>query len=159
MLAMLRDLIRHKGHANACLLKAIRQHEPAAQDQQLRELLHHIILANRFWLSLTLGRQFDRTAEAQIPESLDAETELYRETAAEELKWISQIPESELDRILETPRLPGWKVSVAQAWMQVCMHSQGHRSQCASKLRALGGTPPATDFVLWVKDRPAAEWP
>jgi hypothetical protein len=53
MLAMLQDLLRHKGHANACLLKAIRQHEPAAQDRQLRELLHHIIVANRFWLSLT----------------------------------------------------------------------------------------------------------
>ena len=25
MLAMLQDLIRHKGHANACLLKAIRE--------------------------------------------------------------------------------------------------------------------------------------
>lgn len=49
---MLRDLIHHKGYANASLLKAIRQHEPAAQDPELRKLLHHITLANRFWLRL-----------------------------------------------------------------------------------------------------------
>jgi uncharacterized damage-inducible protein DinB len=158
MLAMLQDLIRHKGHANACLLKAIRQHEPAAQDRQLRKLLHHIILANRFWLSLTLGRPFDREVEARMPETLDAVTALYRETHVQELEWVSRATESELDRFLETPRLPGRSVSVAQAWVQVCMHSQGHRSQCATKLRELGGTPPATDFVLWVKDRPPADW-
>jgi hypothetical protein len=46
MLAMLQDLVQHKGYANAVLLKAVRQHEKATQDQELRELLHHIILAN-----------------------------------------------------------------------------------------------------------------
>jgi hypothetical protein len=51
MLAMLHDLVQHKGYANAVVLKAVRQHEKATQDQELRELLHHIILANRFWLS------------------------------------------------------------------------------------------------------------
>jgi len=33
MLTMLRDLIQHKGQANAALLKAIRQHDKAAQDE------------------------------------------------------------------------------------------------------------------------------
>jgi uncharacterized damage-inducible protein DinB len=42
--------------------------------------------------------------------------------------------------------------------MQVVMHSQGHRSQCATRLRQLGGTPPAMDFVLWLKERPEPEW-
>jgi uncharacterized damage-inducible protein DinB len=44
--------------------------------------------------------------------------------------------------------------------MQICLHSQGHRAQCASKLRALGGVPPVLDYVLWIKtDRPAPAWP
>ena len=55
MLEMLRDLIAHKGHANAAVLAAIRQNEAAASDPELFELLHHILLANRFWLLSVLG--------------------------------------------------------------------------------------------------------
>jgi len=58
--------------------------------------------------------------------------------------------------LVETPFLPGSHFSVAQALTQVCLHSQGHRAQCATRLRLLGGTPPATDFILWVKDRKPA---
>jgi uncharacterized damage-inducible protein DinB len=38
------------------------------------------------------------------------------------------------------------------------MHSHGHRAQCATRLRLLGGTPPAMDFILWLKDRPVPDW-
>jgi uncharacterized damage-inducible protein DinB len=43
--------------------------------------------------------------------------------------------------------------------LQVCLHSQGHRAQAAKLLRALGGTPPMLDFILWRVDRPAPPWP
>ena len=52
MLALLQDLVRHKAHANASLLRAVRNHEAAARDTEIRALLHHVILANRFWFSL-----------------------------------------------------------------------------------------------------------
>jgi uncharacterized damage-inducible protein DinB len=42
--------------------------------------------------------------------------------------------------------------------MQVVMHSQSHRGQCASRLRAAGGQPPTLDFIVWLKDRPAPVW-
>ena len=50
MLEMLRDLVAHKGHANAALLTAVQQNPVATSDPELWELLHHILLANRFWL-------------------------------------------------------------------------------------------------------------
>ena len=80
MFGMLRDLIHHKGYADASLLKAIRQHETAAQDLELRKLLHHIILANRFWLRLSQGLPFVVEEESQMPESLEAIAAQYRET-------------------------------------------------------------------------------
>ena len=58
MLQMLRDLVAHKGHANAALLNAIRQNAASASDPELWELLHHILLANRFWLNSVLGLPF-----------------------------------------------------------------------------------------------------
>ena len=158
MLPMLKDLILHKGYSNASLIKAIRQHQPAAQDLELRNLLHHIILANRFWLMLSRGLPFAVETESRIPESLEEIAELYRDTHAQEMQWVSQVQDQELARILETPFLPGHSCSLAQALMQVCLHSQGHRAQCATRLRSLGGTPPAADFILWLKERPTPDW-
>jgi uncharacterized damage-inducible protein DinB len=158
MIDLLHDLIRHKAYANAALLKAIRRHEPAAQDPELRKLLHHIILADRFWLLLTLGRPFLQEEESPVPESLEAIAARYRETHTQELDWWSRFRESDLTRTLETRFIPGHQYSIAQAAMQVCMHSHGHRAQCATRLRLLGGTPPAMDFVLWLKERPAPDW-
>jgi uncharacterized damage-inducible protein DinB len=155
---MLQDLIHHKGYANASLLKAIRQHEPAAQDPELRKLLHHIILANRFWLRLSLGLQFVVEEESQTPESFEAVAERYRETHAQEMEWLAQVQEPDLARVLETPFIPDFRCSVVEAMTQVCLHSHGHRAQCATRLRLLGGTPPNMDFILWLKDRPAPEW-
>jgi uncharacterized damage-inducible protein DinB len=158
MLAMLQDLVQHNGFANASLLKAIREHETAAQDLELRKLLHHIIVANRFWLLLGLGLPFAVEEESRIPQSLEEIAALYRKTHAQELEWILRARESDLERILETPFIPGHRCSFAQALMQICMHSHGHRAQCAARLRLLGGQPPSLDFVLWLKERPAPAW-
>jgi uncharacterized damage-inducible protein DinB len=156
---MLHDLVQHKAYANASLLNAIRQHPMAAQDQQLRKLLHHIILADRYWLLLILGIPFAVEEEGGIPGSLEAITARYLETYAREWEWISQLQEADLAREVETPFIPGRTFSIAQAVMQVCMHGHGHRTQCAARLRLLGGTPPAMDFIFWLKDRPTPEWP
>jgi uncharacterized damage-inducible protein DinB len=158
MLAMLQDLVRHKGHTNAALFRAIRQHNVASQDEELRKLLHHIILANRFWLMQSLELPFALEQESRVPDTLEAIAAIYRETHAQELQWISQIREPDLARTVETPFIPGKRFSVAEAMMQICMHSHGHRAQCATRLRLLGGAPPAMDFILWLKDRPTADW-
>ena len=142
MLSLLQDAVRHKIYANASLLKAIREHETAARDEELRKLLHHTLLANRFWFLLTIGTPFDAEAESRIPDSLDALAGSFRETHIRELEWVSQLQESEVTRLLETPYMSGYKFSVAEAAMQVCMHSHGHRCQCATRLRLLGGVPP-----------------
>jgi len=42
MIDLLHDLIRHKAYANAALLKAIRRHEPAAQDPELLSAKQHL---------------------------------------------------------------------------------------------------------------------
>jgi uncharacterized damage-inducible protein DinB len=158
MLEMLRDLIAHKGHANAALLTVIRQNEAAASDSELRELLHHILLANRFWLLSVLGLPFVSEDESRASSSVDALIQLYCRTQEQESTWLATAIEADLARVLESPLIPGGKCSVSQALMQVCMHSHGHRAQCAKLLRRHDGVPPKTDFILWLTSRPAAEW-
>ena len=154
MLEMLRDLLAHKGHADAALLDAVRQNDAAANDPQLGDLLHHILIANRFWLLAVVGAPFVFEDESRPSSSLDALTQRYASTQAQESTWLAAASESDLARTLESPQIPGGTCSVAQGLMQVCMHSQGHRAQCAALLRRHGGVPPTTDFIVWLAHRP-----
>ena len=158
MLDMLRDLVAHKGHANAALLTAIRQNAAAASDPELRDLLHHILIANRFWLLTVLGLPFDHEGEARASPSLDALIQRYGSTHSQEAVWLETASESDLERILQDPLIPNGQCSVSQAFMQVCLHSHGHRAQCAKLLRRHGGVPPPMDFIVWLTSRPRAEW-
>jgi uncharacterized damage-inducible protein DinB len=158
MLALLRDLTAHKGWANAALLRAIRQHAAAAADEDLCTLLHHILIANRFWLLACLAEPFDLEAESRVPDALDALVAGYRTTHEREVEWLATVEEGGLARILESSLIPGNRRSVSEALTQMALHAQGHRSQCATRLRQLGGTPPTTDFILWLSHRNTPEW-
>jgi hypothetical protein len=106
MLEMLRDLIAHKGHANAALLTAIRQNPTAASDRELWELLHHILLANRFWLLTVLGLPFVHEEEAKPSSSFDALIQRFGSTQAQEATWLETATEGALARMLEGALIP-----------------------------------------------------
>ena len=158
MLEMLRDLVAHKGHANAALLSAIGLNRTAAADSTLLDLLHHILLANRFWLLAILGQPFVLEHEDTAASSFDALVQRYARTQSDEAAWLRSSTAADLERRLRSPLIPGGECSVAQALVQVCMHSHGHRAQAATLLRRHGGTPPTTDFMSWLTTRPAAQW-
>ena len=153
------DLIAHKGYADAELLAAIAQHGPASSDAELRTLLHHMLVSNRFWLLSIVGEPFVMDSEMRVPDVLDSLVAKFRSTHERESAWVATATEAELARSLESALIPGGRCLVSEAVVQVCLHSQGHRSQCARMLRSLGGTPPATDFILWRVDRRAPAWP
>lgn len=159
MIAMLRDLVAHKGHANAILLNTIRDNHAAASDPEMLELLHHILLANRFWLVTILGLPFAIEVESRRSASFDELIQRYRHAQQQEMAWLATATDADVSRMLADPFIPGGNCSIAQALMQVCMHSHGHRAQCAKLLRRHGGQPPPTDFILWLADRPEPAWP
>ena len=159
MLSLLQDLIRHKAYANASLLRSVSAFPPAAQDPELRSLLHHVILANRFWLFSCLDAAFSLNDESRVPATLGAVIERYRHTHDVELDWVSRLGEGELTRQVAGPLVPGGRCTIAEALTQVCLHSHGHRAQCATRLRTLGGAPPSMDYILWIPDRPTLDWP
>lgn len=152
MLTIIDQLVRHKWWANSNLLRAIAQHQPAADDEELRKLLHHILISNRYWLLLTLGQPFVDEEERRIPASHQAMIESFAATEKLEVDWLSTVTSPDLDRRVQPRALPDITVTVAETMLQMSLHSHGHRSQCASRLRALGGTPLPMDFVLWVRE-------
>ena len=154
----LHDLIAHKGYADAALLHAVRQHPAASSDRELRSLLHHVLISNRFWLLSIVGEPFVEEA-TRAAASLDAMIADFRTIHVRETAWLAEATDQTLSRTLENALIPGGRCTISDALLQVCLHSQGHRAQCAKMLRALGGRPPATDFILWLVDRPAPAWP
>ena len=152
MLSLFRDLVSHKESANTALLRAIGENDRAVADPEITDLLHHILLANRFWLLTIRGAAFVHEHEARPAESFEDLRDRYLSTWREELAWLSTATEADLDRTLESPLIPGGRCSVAQAFVQMCLHAHGHRAQCAKLLRRHGGQPPATDFILWIAE-------
>jgi uncharacterized damage-inducible protein DinB len=153
------DLFAHKGHADAAMLAAIRLHPAAASDGELRKLLHHMLVANRFWLLTIVGEPFDGDRETRVPDSLAALVERFQATHERERAWLADATGESLSRVLQHALIPGGRCRVSDALLQVCLHSQGHRAQCARMLRALGGSPPMTDFILWQVSREPPAWP
>ena len=158
MIAILRELFRHQAHADASILMAIKRHPVASHDQELRKLLHHILIAHRFWTHLGQGFSFSVEAESVVPDTLDEIVAQFQATQTQELVWLDQLEASDLERVLESQDIAGRQVSLGDALTQVCLHSQGHRAQCATRLRMLGGEPPPMDYLHWAKDRPLPAW-
>lgn len=159
MNAILEDLVRHKWWADAAMLRAIHANPAAANDEELRKRLHHMLFSNRYWIRLVTGKPFQREAEGRVPDTLAEVTGRFEQTQQEEAEWLAGATADDLDCALEAAALPGQKILVFEILMQIALHTQGHRAQCATRLRALGGTPPTLDFVIWSKERPEPEWP
>jgi uncharacterized damage-inducible protein DinB len=75
------------------------------------------------------------------------------------LSFVARLEAGELARRIQMPWIPGSCPSLAEALIQVVMHSQNHRGECLSRLRTLGRNSPTLDYIIWLKDRPAPVWP
>ena len=158
MVAILRELFRHQAYADALMLMAIKRNQVALIDQELRRLIHHILVSHRFWIHLSQGLPFTVEVENVVPATFDELAARFQATQAQELAWLDRLQVFDLARVLESQYLPTGPVTVGEALTQVCLHSHGHRAQCATRLRTLGGEPPPADYILWAKDRLDPMW-
>ncbi|MGC9946401.1 MAG: DinB family protein [Bryobacteraceae bacterium] len=150
----IQSLFAHMAWADAALFNAVGAHEGAFADEELRKLLYHIVVVQRFFLSLCQQRSFDMARFRQVPGSAGEIQRQFAEAHADGAAYTARLDEAELARTIEFP-VPAWKdfhPAVRDALMQVAMHSEHHRAQVAMRLRALGGAPPPTDYIVWVRD-------
>ena len=149
----------HAEWANAVFFHAWGQ-SPARDNEELRRRLDHLIGVQYGFLAIFRGEEpggptggppFDlRRAEARA-QSCHAGL---REFVA------SLTPES-LSRTVRIPWFPDppCVITVAEALVQVAMHSQHHRGQCMTRLKDLGGEPKNVDWIIWLwKQKPQARW-
>jgi uncharacterized damage-inducible protein DinB len=83
-----------------------------------------------------------------------------RKCQSEMAAMLGALDDDRLAEMVEVPWFrPPLKISVRHALMQAAMHSHYHRGQNATRLRELGGVPPGTDFIEWLRQgQPAAQW-
>ena len=151
MIPMFQSLWAHLTWADKAIVKTACTHENA--DEETRKLLHHTVTVEHFFLSLFQGRPFDMQRFRQTPPNLEEIERLFGEAHTDGAVYVARLDEAELARTIEFP-VPAFKdfhPPVRDALMQVIMHGEHHRAQCAVRLRALGANPPVTDYIAWVR--------
>jgi uncharacterized damage-inducible protein DinB len=162
MNSILRDLLEHQFWADAEQWRAIAAHPPATADRALCGRLHHIHQVQRFfiWAVSHRANQPVITSADQYPTFSDLQA-YARESHQTARAFLSTIGDSDFDRAVTIPWFndPPLTISVTEALTQMAMHSHHHRGQNLTRLRELGGEPPALDLIVWYwKQRPAAAW-
>ena len=161
MASYLDELYAHQEWADAEHWRAFEAHATALADKAIRARLLHIhqVQYAYVWIAGTRAAQFEFRKIEDFPTMADLK-QYARQGHAQMIAIVKAATEKQLDETLEIPWFqPPLKVSVRHALMQAAMHSHYHRGQNATRLRELGGEPPMTDFILWVRDgKPAAKW-
>lgn len=161
MLDVILDLYRHMEWADAEHWRAILAHGPAREDPDLRERLLHLHGAQQVWL----GRWQGLTLPWPSPEDHEGIEDVRHFAAACHAALRAFLPTltaADLARDLSFRTLNGDPVTqnLGDTLLQVPLHSHYHRGQNATRMRALGGAMPGTDWAFWTRrGRPAPTWP
>jgi uncharacterized damage-inducible protein DinB len=152
------ELYAHQEWADAEHWRAFEAHAPALADRAIRERLHHIHLVQRgfLWVVGPRTSQFAFTKAEDFPNMADLKKAMQR-YHADMGSLLNGMDEPGLGGMVDVPWFnPPLKISLRQALTQAAMHSHYHRGQNATRLRELGGVPPYTDFIIWLRDGQAA---
>ncbi len=161
MIPYLNELYAHQEWADAEHWRAFEDCPAALADLAIRTRLHHIHLVQSafLWVTRDPTAKFVITKVQDYPNMADLKT-FARKYHSQMSAMLGGMNEARLDEMVEVPWFqPALKISVRHALIQAAMHSHYHRGQNATRLRELGGVPPGTDFIEWLRqEKPAARW-
>jgi uncharacterized damage-inducible protein DinB len=118
-----------------------------------RQVMAHILGAQRVWITRLRGE--NTSGLAVWPElSLEECEPLLEENARAYQQFLADRPADRLAEILHYTTSTGveFRSSAADILTQVLLHGSYHRGQLAVAIKQHGGTPPATDFILFCRE-------
>jgi uncharacterized damage-inducible protein DinB len=159
MLTLLRDLLAHAEWANAIFFDIWGQ-SPARDHEEIRRRMGHVVGVQQGFLAVLRGQ----TPGGPPGGSLQSFEEL--KTRAQNChdglcEFGAGLNSAILTNTVVIPwfRDPPCEVTVAEAIVQVAMHSQHHRGQCMTRLKDFGGEPKNVDWIIWLwQEKPPAAW-
>ena len=157
---LLSDLFTHQQWADAAHWRALGAQPGALEDGAIRPRLYHIHAVQRAFLDVWKGtpRKPPLLESYASMEALRRDVRDYYRDLAE---FLAGPARSRLEEPLHVPWFPDPQrpIRMFETMHQVVLHSEHHRAQNATRLRELGGTPPPTDYIVWILDgRPAPAW-
>ena len=161
MTTYLSELYLHQEWADAEHWRAFEAYPAALADQAIRGRLHHIHLVQSGFLWVVEGKNTKFTITKVEDYANMADLKVFaRKYHSEMFAMLGELDEARLAETIDVPWFrPPLKISVRHALTQAAMHSHYHRGQNATRLRELGGTPPGTDLIEWLRlGQPAARW-
>ncbi len=158
MIGLLKDLLSHQAWADAVFFWTWGA-SGALEDEDLRTRTDHMVAVQEAFIQVLKGH------EAGFPKRpLPAFKELKARCEASDqvLNALGRgLDEAALAKTVRVPWIPDppCQISVADALLQACLHSQHHRGQCMARIRALGSAPKNVDYIIWLwKQKPEPRW-
>lgn len=161
MLPIVLELFAYTRWANHRILEAVAPLQPEELDRQLggsfgslRATLVHTLGADWIWL-----RRWRGQAASPLPEwdtsSTDAIRSLWEGIMDERDAFLSDLDADSLERPLHYTNLSGapFTAPLGELLLHVVNHATYHRGQAVHLLRQLGHRAPATDLVVFQRDR------
>ena len=161
MSTYLDELYAHQEWADAEHWRGFESHPAALADKAIRERLLHIHLVQHGFLWVTSAQRPEFVFKKLDDFASIEDLKKYGQQGLVELsELLKKTDAGRMDEMIEVPWFkPALQISVRQALTQAAMHSHYHRGQNATRLRELGGVPPGTDFIEWLRQgKPAALW-
>jgi uncharacterized damage-inducible protein DinB len=159
MINLIHDLMAHSEWANAMFFHAWGK-SPAREHEELRNRAAHIIGVQQGFLSV-LGGEPPGGPPGGPPPSFEGLKRRAETCHAGLRDYAAALEPGMLTRNVRIPWFPDppCVITVAEALVQVAMHTQHHRGQCMTRLRDLGGEPKDVDCIIWFwRQKPRARW-
>jgi uncharacterized damage-inducible protein DinB len=159
MLSFVRDLMAHAEWANGVFFHTWGK-SPARDNEELRTRVRHIIGVQSGFLSVLKGETLTMP-QGGPPLTYDELKARAVPCHAGLREFTAGLRDDGLSRMVHIPWFPDPPciITVAEALVQVGMHTQHHRGQCMTRLKDFGGEPKDVDWIIWLwKKRPAARW-
>ena len=160
-------LFTHMEWADARLWRATLALPDDTVADSMRTLLTHVHVVQRAFLQLWQKVPVTAMIDAKPLDDLSSVLAWARPYYADARSTLAGMSDAELAREFVPPWahyfMPEGEAAgastVAETALQVWSHTTHHRAQLASRIRALGGEPPNTDFIAWMwYGRKDADW-
>jgi uncharacterized damage-inducible protein DinB len=159
MESFLPNLLAHAEWANAVFFHTWGK-SPARDNEELRNRMGHLIGVQSAFVSILNGEQPGGPPGGPPPTYDELKTRA-QDCHAALREFGSKLDAETLARKVLIPWFPDppCNITVAQALVQVAMHSQHHRGQCMTRLKDFGGEAKNVDWIIWLwQQQPAARW-
>lgn len=118
----------------------------------------HLVGAEWIWLRRWKGESPDSFPGWVKKPDFEKAQSILADVEAERRTFLESLQEEDLERIIDYKTLSGnaFTTRLMNLFLHLVNHSSYHRGQLTTMLRQVGATPPATDFVVYKRERSTA---